>query len=221
LGSPGGAVKYTSPEHSSPQPGGSGAGGPEPRVRSVLGSRSSGGGRHHAGRRSKKAAGMGQPAKAGQIADTGQVRAGEVVATGQVAAAGQVASAGRVASAGPMAATAGAADPGRAADPQWRRERAEGTAEQAAPIRFAQLPYVAVLIGMAIALAIVGQGVHMVKSGTLVFAGVLLMAALARLVLPERRAGMLSSRRRLLDVAIFGVLGIGLLVGALVVPVPG
>jgi hypothetical protein len=55
----------------------------------------------------------------------------------------------------------------------------------------------------------------------LVFAGVLLVAALARLGLPERRAGMLSSRRRLLDVAIFGVLGIGLLVGALVVPVPG
>jgi len=105
--------------------------------------------------------------------------------------------------------------------PPWRDDRAEQSGGQAAPIRFAQLPYVAVLIGMAVALAIVGQGVHLVRSGTLVFAGVLLMAALARLVLPERRAGMLSSRRRLLDVAIFGVLGIGLLVGALVVPVPG
>jgi Protein of unknown function (DUF3017) len=49
----------------------------------------------------------------------------------------------------------------------------------------------------------------------------LLVAAVARLVLPERLAGMLSSRRRLLDVAIFGVLGIGLLVAGLVVPVPG
>jgi DUF3017 family protein len=99
--------------------------------------------------------------------------------------------------------------------------RAEGPAERPAPQRFAQLPYVAVLVGVAIALVIIQQGVHHVRSGTLVFAGVLLLAALARLVLPERRAGMLSSRRRLLDVAIFGVLGIGLLVGALVVPVPG
>ena len=94
-------------------------------------------------------------------------------------------------------------------------------AKQRSPLRFAQLPYVAMLAGIGVALVIIGQGVHLVKSGTLVFAGVLLMAALARLILPERRAGMLSSRRRLLDVAIFGVLGIGLLVGALVVPVPG
>jgi hypothetical protein len=93
-------------------------------------------------------------------------------------------------------------------------------ARQRTPLRLAQLPYVAMLLGIGIALAIIGQGVHLVRSGTLVFAGVLLMAALARLILPERRAGMLSSRRRLLDVAIFGVLGIGLLVGALVVPVP-
>ena len=83
------------------------------------------------------------------------------------------------------------------------------------------MPYLAVLVGVVIALAIIGQGVHLVRSGTLVLAGVLLVAAVARLVLPERLAGMLSSRRRLLDVAIFGVLGIGLLVSGLVVPVPG
>ena len=94
-------------------------------------------------------------------------------------------------------------------------------ARQRARLRFAQLPYVAMLLGIGVALVIIGQGVHLVRSGTLVFAGVLLMAAIARLILPDRRAGMLSSRRRLLDVAIFGVLGIGLLVGALVVPVPG
>ncbi|HKR68199.1 MAG TPA: DUF3017 domain-containing protein [Streptosporangiaceae bacterium] len=87
--------------------------------------------------------------------------------------------------------------------------------------RSSQWPYLAVLAGVAIALLIIGQGVHLVRSGTLVFAGVLLAAALARLVLPERLTGMLSSRRRLLDVAIFGVLGIGLLAAGLVVPVPG
>ena len=85
----------------------------------------------------------------------------------------------------------------------------------------AQWAYLAVLVGAAIALLIIGEGVHLVRSGTLVLAGVLLVAAVARLVLPERLAGMLSSRRRLLDVAIFGVLGIGLLVAGIVVPVPG
>jgi len=84
-----------------------------------------------------------------------------------------------------------------------------------------QWPYLAVLTGVAIALVIIGQGVHLVRSGTLVFAGVLLVAAIARLVLPERLAGMLSSRRRLFDVAILGVLGVGLLAAGLVVPVPG
>ena len=77
------------------------------------------------------------------------------------------------------------------------------------------------LFGVVAALAAISRGVHLVQSGTLVLAGVLLIAAMARLVLPERRAGMLSSRRRMLDVAILGVLGIGLLVAGLVVPVPG
>jgi len=63
------------------------------------------------------------------------------------------------------------------------------------------------MVGVGIALLIISQGVHLVRSGTLVFAGVLLIAAMARLVLPERRAGL-------------GTLGIGLLVAGLVVPVP-
>ena len=82
------------------------------------------------------------------------------------------------------------------------------------------MPYLVVTVGVGIGLLIISQGVHLVRSGTLVLAGVLLIAAVARLVLPERRAGLLSSRRRLLDVAILGALGIGLLVAGLVVPVP-
>ena len=92
---------------------------------------------------------------------------------------------------------------------------------QAARARYQQLPYLLVLLGVAAALATIWLGVHLVQSGTLVLAGVLLIAALARLVLPERQAGMLSSRRRFVDVAIFGALGTGLLVAGLVVPVPG
>ena len=49
-------------------------------------------------------------------------------------------------------------------------------------------------------------------------AGLLLAAAVARLVLPERRAGMLASRRRLPDVAAFTVLGVALLAAGLVFP---
>jgi len=75
--------------------------------------------------------------------------------------------------------------------------------------------------GTCIALVIMKLGTHHLKSGTLVLAGVLLTAAIARLVLPDRLAGMLSSRRRLLDVAIFAVLGIGLLAAGLGVRAPG
>jgi peptidoglycan/LPS O-acetylase OafA/YrhL len=86
--------------------------------------------------------------------------------------------------------------------------------------RIGPLAYWIVLAGLVAALVIIRQGVHLLKSGTLVLAGVLLVAAVARLVLPEGQAGMLSSRRRMVDVAIFAALGIGLLVAGLVVPMP-
>jgi hypothetical protein len=63
------------------------------------------------------------------------------------------------------------------------------------------------------------QGGQAARGGTLEIAGVLLAAAVARLMLPDRRAGMLRSRRRLADVAAFAVLGIGLLVAGLFFPI--
>ena len=84
-----------------------------------------------------------------------------------------------------------------------------------------QLPYLLIVAGTVAALAIIRLGTQHLKGGTLVLAGVLLVAAVARLVLPDRRAGMLASRRRWLDVAIFAVFGVGLLVAGLAVPVPG
>lgn len=86
--------------------------------------------------------------------------------------------------------------------------------------RSGQLPYWIMLAGAGVALATIRLGVHFLRSGTLVLAGVLLVAAVARLVLPDHRAGMLSSRRRLVDVVTFAVLGVGLLVMGLVVPTP-
>jgi hypothetical protein len=53
----------------------------------------------------------------------------------------------------------------------------------------------------------------------LVIAGALLAGAVARMVLPEGRAGMLGSRRRLVDVAALATLGVGLLIAGLVVKV--
>jgi hypothetical protein len=57
-----------------------------------------------------------------------------------------------------------------------------------------------------------------VQGGTLAVAGLMLAAATARLLLPEHRAGMLASRRRLADAAVFAALGAGLLVAGLLFP---
>ena len=84
-----------------------------------------------------------------------------------------------------------------------------------------QLPYWVVLAGIAIGLATMRGTVQSVKGGTLVIAGALLAGAVARMALPDGRAGMLASRRRLVDVAALAALGVGLLIAGLVVKVPG
>jgi hypothetical protein len=75
-----------------------------------------------------------------------------------------------------------------------------------------QIPYCVVLAGLVAGLVTVRGGGQAVKSGTLVIAGALLAGALIRLVLPDGKAGMLASRRRLADVAVLAALGVGLLV---------
>ena len=84
--------------------------------------------------------------------------------------------------------------------------------------RWRQLPYAIVLCGLALALVWMRQSGQDVRGGTLAVAGILFAAALARLALPERRAGMLASRRRLADVAVLTALGTGLLVAGLILP---
>ncbi|HUJ06652.1 MAG TPA: DUF3017 domain-containing protein [Streptosporangiaceae bacterium] len=108
--------------------------------------------------------------------------------------------------------------------PMADRPDAAGQADPAAQgllARVGPLAYWIVLAGTIAALAVMRQGVHLLRSGTFVLAGTMLVAAAARMVVPEGRAGMLSSRRRLLDVAIFSALGLGLLVAGIVVPGPG
>jgi hypothetical protein len=89
-----------------------------------------------------------------------------------------------------------------------------------------QLPYWVVLAGIGIGLATMHTGhteratMQSVKSGTLVIAGALLAGAFARIVLPPGRAGLLGTRRRLIDVAALAALGVGLLIAGLIVKVP-
>ena len=78
-----------------------------------------------------------------------------------------------------------------------------------------QLPYWVVIAGIVAGLATARGGGQAVKSGTLVIAGALLAGSLIRLVLPDSRAGMLASRRRLADVAVLAALGVGLLVAGM------
>ena len=58
-------------------------------------------------------------------------------------------------------------------------------------------------------------GAHAAKGGTLALAGAMFVAALARLVLPESRIGMLASRKRYIDVVTMAALGAGLLAAGL------
>jgi hypothetical protein len=85
----------------------------------------------------------------------------------------------------------------------------------------AQLPYGLVLAGIATGLLIVRSGGQAVRSGTLVIAGTLLAGSVLRLVLPEGRAGLLGSRRRLVDGAVLALLGASLLIAGLIVRIPG
>jgi hypothetical protein len=92
---------------------------------------------------------------------------------------------------------------------------------QPARLRLAQLPYGLVLAGIVAGLVLMRGGGRAVNGGTLVLAGAVLAGALTRLILPDSRAGLLGSRRRLFDVALLATLGAGLLTAGLIVQVHG
>ena len=103
--------------------------------------------------------------------------------------------------------------------PRVHRHRRAVTARPAEARQWwQQLPYAVAICCLALALAWMRQNGQNVRGGTLAVAGVLLATALTRLALPERRVGMLASRRRLTDVAVLAALGTGLLVAGLLLP---
>jgi hypothetical protein len=80
------------------------------------------------------------------------------------------------------------------------------------------LPYLLVLAGVIAGLLLTWHSSRYAGKGTGLVGCALLAAALARLVLPPRYAGLLASRRKALDVLAFAVLGAGVLGFALWLP---
>jgi Protein of unknown function (DUF3017) len=78
--------------------------------------------------------------------------------------------------------------------------------------------YLIVLAGAAVAMFIVSRGSAYASRGTALLGGTLLAAALARLVLPNRFAGLLASRQKTSDVLAFAVFGAAVLAVALSLP---
>jgi hypothetical protein len=75
-----------------------------------------------------------------------------------------------------------------------------------------------VLAGAAVAMFVVSKGSAYALRGIAVLGATLLAAALARLLLPNRFAGLLASRRKASDVLAFAVLGAAVLAVALSLP---
>ncbi len=83
---------------------------------------------------------------------------------------------------------------------------------------FAQWPITLVLIGVAVAMVMIGFDYF--RRGCVVLSASVLLAAFLRLMLPDADAGMLAVRSRKVDVAILAVLGLGLSVFTFWVPPP-
>jgi hypothetical protein len=80
------------------------------------------------------------------------------------------------------------------------------------------VPYLIALAGVAAGVFEVCQGPRYAGRGAGLVGCSLLAAGLARLVLPTRLAGLLSTRRKTSDVLAFAVFGAGVLAIALTLP---
>ena len=86
------------------------------------------------------------------------------------------------------------------------------------PSMLAWLPYLVVLAGAATGMLIAWQGSMYAGRGAGLIGASLLVGALARLILPERYAGLLASRRKASDVLGFAAFGAAVLAVAIALP---
>ncbi len=84
--------------------------------------------------------------------------------------------------------------------------------------RFREWPISLVMLGIGLSMIFVATD-HF-RRGSLVLAVSVVLATFLRLFLPENQAGMLAVRSKGVDVAVLGVLGVGLTIFALWVPAP-
>jgi hypothetical protein len=114
------------------------------------------------------------------------------------------------------------ADPATPAAPASHRAakttRATRAARGARPSKLAWLPYLIVLAGAAAGMLVAWQGSKYAARGAGLIGASLLAAALARLILPARYAGLLASRRKASDVLGFAVFGAAVLAVAIALP---
>jgi hypothetical protein len=98
------------------------------------------------------------------------------------------------------------------------RPRSRTDDEPAVTGVLAWVPYLVVLAGAGAGMFVVAQGSAVAIRGMAVLGGTLLAAALTRLLLPNRFAGVLASRRKASDVLAFAVFGAAVLAVALSLP---
>jgi Protein of unknown function (DUF3017) len=99
-----------------------------------------------------------------------------------------------------------------------RATRNTRAARDPRPSKLAWLPYLIVLAGAATGMLIAWQGSKYAGRGAALIGASLLVGALARLILPERYAGLLASRRKASDVLGFAVFGAAVLAVAIALP---
>ena len=99
-----------------------------------------------------------------------------------------------------------------------RTTRTTRAARDPRPSKLAWLPYLIVLAGAATGMLIAWQGSKYVGRGAGLIGASLLVGALARLILPERYAGLLVSRRKASDVLGFAAFGAEVLAVAIALP---
>jgi hypothetical protein len=118
----------------------------------------------------------------------------------------------------PRAPAPGTGAPRAAVGPRTARRLAARKREAPAPSVLAWVPYLIVLAGAAAGMFVVWQGSRYAGRGTGLLGCSLLAAALGRLILPPRYAGLLSTRRKASDVLTFAVFGTAIIAVALMLP---